>query len=99
MLMMDCIRNLYYQIPLFQELDTSSIPILAMGNNFLDPLILPSEIATTQASTIAINSAGLPRGVKRRQTADYRPHPFSRPMEVRFKYIIIYCPIYELWNK
>ena len=61
------------------------MPIL-MGTNFVDPLILPSDVSTTinaPQQAIAINSAGLPRGVKRRQTSDYRSHPFSRPMEVR----------------
>lgn len=70
-----------------KELDPSSIPILTMGNNFIDQLILPSDVTSTQAqqqsSQITINSAGMPRGIKRRQATDYRSHPFSRPMEIQ----------------
>ena len=58
-----------------------------MGTNFVDQLIMPPDVGQVQsasAASIAINSAGMPRGIKRRQTtADYRSHPFSRPMEVR----------------
>lgn len=70
-----------------KELDTSAIPILTMGNNFIDQLILPSDVSSTQtqpqSSQITINSAGMPRGIKRRQATEYRHNPFSRPMEVQ----------------
>ena len=58
-----------------------------MGNNFIDQLILPSDVSSTQtqpqSSQITINSAGMPRGIKRRQATEYRHNPFSRPMEVK----------------
>jgi len=70
-----------------KELDTSAIPILTMGNNFIDQLILPSDVSSTQtqpqSSQITINSAGMPRGIKRRQATEYRHNPFSRPMEMQ----------------
>jgi len=64
-----------------KELDTSHLPMM-VGTNLMDTLLLPPDVATTtQTNTIGINSAGMPRGVKRRQHDNFRQHPFTRPVE------------------
>lgn len=64
-----------------KELDTSALPMMVTGNQLMDTLLLPSDVTTTHANAIGINSAGMPRGVKRRQHDNFRQHPFTRPVE------------------
>lgn len=64
-----------------KELDTSSIPMLVGSNTLMDTLLVPSDVTTSTSTALGINSAGMPRGIKRRQLDNLRQHPFTRPIE------------------
>lgn len=64
-----------------KELDTTALPMMmATGTGMFDQLILPADIGASVQGT-GLNSAGMPRGVKRGRLDNFRAHPFTRPVE------------------
>ncbi|CBY24102.1 unnamed protein product [Oikopleura dioica] len=64
-----------------KELDTTAFPMMmSTGTGMFDPLILPADVGASVQGT-GLNSAGMPRGVKRGRLDNFRAHPFTRPVE------------------
>ncbi|CAG5107950.1 Oidioi.mRNA.OKI2018_I69.chr1.g3567.t2.cds [Oikopleura dioica] len=81
-----------------KELDTSALPLMmTTGTGILDPLILPADVGTSVHGT-GLNSAGMPRGVKRGRLDNFRAHPFTRPVEFPAAANIVQVPQMPMAN-